>query len=154
MDRRKIDFIVGLFLLGAVTAVIIISLRAANLANIGGDGGAYRLRLLFDNIGSLNDSAPVKSSGVLVGRVRAIRYDGEEYRAEVDVAVENRFRFPTDSDFSIVSSNLLGDQYISIEPGGEEDFLESGESIVGNSALVLEDLIGKFLLDTAEEAPE
>ena len=89
-----------------------------------------------------------------MGRVRAIRYDGEEYRAEVDVAVENRFRFPTDSDFSIVSSNLLGDQYISIEPGGEEDFLESGESIVGNSALVLEDLIGKFLLDTAEEAPE
>ena len=110
--------------------------------------------MLFDNIGSLNDSAPVKSSGVLVGRVRAIRYNGEEYRAEVDIAVESHFRFPTDSDFSIVSSNLLGDQYISIEPGGEEDFLESGESIVGNSALVLEDLIGKFLLDTAEEAPE
>lgn len=154
MERRKIDFIVGLFVFGAMIAVIVISLRAANLANIGGDGDTYRLRLLFDNIGSLNDSAPVRSSGVLVGRVRAIRYDGEAYRAEVDVAVERRFRFPSDSIISIVSSNLLGDQYISIEPGGEEEFFESGAVVVGNSALVLEELIGKFLFDQAEETPQ
>lgn len=150
LSRKEIDFYVGIFVLVAVAAVIFIALRAANITDVTSEEG-YEVKILFDEIGSLSERAPVKSSGVRVGRVKSIAYNNEDYIAEVDIVLDNQYQFPTDSIFSIVSSNLLGGQYIAIEVGGEEEFVQGGEVIDGNSAIVLEALISKFLFDKAGE---
>lgn len=150
LSRHKLDFIIGLFVLCAAIGVVFIALRAANISDIS-DSDGYVVHVRFENIGTLAERAPVKSSGVLVGRVKSISYDSEEYQAVVDIVIQPRYRFPSDSIFSIVSSSLLGGQYVSIEVGGEEDFLQGNQTLRGNSALILEDLIGKFLFDNAGE---
>ena len=109
------------------------------------------IQAIFDNIGSLKLKAPVKSSGVIVGRVVDIAFSAEDYHAVVGLEIETNFTFPEDSDFSIVSSNLLGGQYVEIEPGAEEVMLATGDQVFGNSAIVLEHLISKFFFDKAEE---
>ncbi|MGI9298703.1 MAG: outer membrane lipid asymmetry maintenance protein MlaD [Gammaproteobacteria bacterium] len=148
-SRRRLDFIVGLFVAGAALCAVFIALRAAGIADV--SGGGYVVRAQFDQIGALPARAPVKSAGVRVGRVREVQFNDENFIAEVTMVIENEYLFPADSTFSIVSSNLLGGQYISINPGGAEENLQPGQIVVGNDAIVLEHLIGKFLFDKAGE---
>ncbi|MCH9704615.1 MAG: outer membrane lipid asymmetry maintenance protein MlaD [Proteobacteria bacterium] len=150
LSRHKLDFIIGLFVLCAAISVVFIALKTANITAVSGSNG-YHVQVEFDNIGSLVERAPVKSSGVLVGRVQKISYNSDDYIATVDIILENQYQFPADSIFSIVSSNLLGGQYIAIDVGGEEEFIENNQVFQGNSAIVLEELISKFLFDNAGE---
>lgn len=149
MTRNNIDFIVGLFVVCAAASVVFIALRAANLTEV--DTGGYSLQVRFENVGSLTQNAPVKSGGVPVGRVGRIVFDDDEYAARVEVRIDPQHEFPKDSILAIVSSNLLGGQYVAIEAGGDEEMLEDGDEVVGESALVLEHLISQFLLNKAEE---
>lgn len=151
LNRRFIDFAVGIFIVVAALGVIFIALRAANITDITADGG-YVVRIHFDNVGGLIERAPVKSSGVRVGRVQSIAYNDEDHIAIVSVVIEGRYKFPVDSIFSIVSSNLLGGQYIAVEVGGEDETIQNDAVVQGNSAIVLEELIQKFLFDTAGDA--
>ena len=150
LSRHRLDFIIGCFVLTALVGVVFIALRAANIADIS-TSNSYTVKIYFDNIGGLAARSPVKSSGVRVGRVKNISYDSNDHIAAVDIVIENRYVFPTDSIFSIVSSNLLGGQYIAIEVGGEDALFENGDETEGNSAIVLEELISKFLFDQAGE---
>ena len=149
MVRHNIDFIVGLFVVFAAVSVVFIALRAANLTEV--DTGGYTLSVRFENVGSLTEDAPVKSGGVPVGRVGRIVFDDDDYAARVEVTIDQRYKFPKDSILAIVSSNLLGGQYVAIEAGGDEEMLEGGDEVAGESALVLEHLISQFLLNKAEE---
>lgn len=148
-SRRRLDFIVGLFVAGAALCAVFIALRAAGITDV--SGGGYVIRAQFDQIGALPARAPVKSAGVRVGRVSRVEFNDEDFIAEVTMVIENEYRFPADSIFSIVSSNLLGGQYVAISPGGAEENLQPGQVVVGNSAIILEHLIGKFLFDKAGE---
>ena len=149
-SRTKIDFIVGLFVLGSIFALVFLALRSANLTEVSGNDG-YAVKVRFENIGSITERAAVKSSGVLVGRVKSIKYNSEDFVAEVYLVINEKYRFPADSIFSIVSSNLLGGQYISIEVGGDDETLADNAVIEGNSALILEHLISKFLFEKGAE---
>lgn len=150
LSRKQIDLYVGAFVLFAVAAVIFIALRAANITDVATER-AYSLTVIFDDIGGLSKRAPVKSSGVRVGQVRAVAYNDEDYHAEVEVVIDQQYQFPADSIFSIVSGNLLGGQYIAIEVGGEDEMLAADDVLYGESAIVLESLISKFLFDEAGE---
>ena len=148
LARHQLDFIIGLFVSLALVGAVFIALRAANITDVSSTEG-YRLHIKFDNIGNLVERAPVKSGGVLVGRVQRISYDSEEYIAVVDIVIQPQYQFPADSIFSVVSSSLLGGQYISVEVGGEDEMLEASQVVRGNSAIILEELISKFLFDNA-----
>ncbi len=148
--RHKLDFLVGCFVVGAALSVSFIALRAANIAAVS-DSGSYVIRAQFDEIGSLSPRAAVKSSGVHVGRVKNIEFNNEEFIAEVVLVIDQKYSFPDDSIFSIVSGNLLGGQYVSISPGGSETDLQQDATVSGDSAIVLEHLISKFLFDKAGE---
>lgn len=150
LSRRKIDIIVGLFVVFALASTTFIALRAANVTSFSKTEG-YSIFIMFENIGSVVERAPVKSSGVRVGQIKTIEYDKTDYVAKVEIVIENQYQFPTDSIFSIVSSNLLGGQYISIEVGGEQAMLQANDSLEGNSAIILEELISQFLFDKAGE---
>lgn len=149
-SRQTLDFAVGLFVLIAGLLVVFIALRAANLTDVAREDG-YSIRVQFEQIGSLSHRALVKSSGVQVGRVEEVRYNNSDFTAEVDLLINDGYRFPDDSIFAIESSNLLGGQYIAIEPGGSETNLSDGSVVSGNSAIVLEHLISKFLFEKAGE---
>lgn len=133
----------------AIVATVFIALRAANLTEFSDAG--YTIRLRFENVGSLAPRSPVKSSGVKVGQVQSIAFNSEDFVAEVEVAIFAGHHFPADSIFSIVSSNLLGGQYVSIEAGGEDEIISEGAVLDGNSAIVLEHLISEFVFDKAGE---
>ncbi len=148
--RAVLDFAVGLFIAGAILATGFIALRAANIA-WGSVSEGYVITAHFDHIGSLGPRAPVKSAGVRVGRVQSIEFNDEDFIAEVSLFIDGQYQFPADSTFAIVSGNLLGGQYVSITPGGGEENLEHNGVVFGESAIVLEHLIGKFLLDKADE---
>ena len=148
-SRERLDFIVGLFVLVAAIGVVFIALRAANIGDIGVEG--YEIRAQFEQVGGLTKRSPVRSAGVIVGRVRDIKFINEDFVAEVILVIERDYQFPVDSIFSIESSNLLGGQYVGIDPGGDEESLQSGAVVNGNSAIVLEHLISKFLFDKAGE---
>lgn len=150
MQRRNIDLWAGLLVIMGIISLVFIALRAANISNID-TSEAYRVQVSFENIGGIKVRSPVKSSGVLVGRVESVILDTELYEAVVGVAIQDSFQFPDDSSFSVVSTNLLGDQYIHVTAGGSEDMLADGDEVIGNSAIILEELIGKFLFDQAEE---
>ena len=151
MQRKDIDLLAGLLVIASVLALIFISLKAANTDSLGGGGETYLVDVSFENIGGIKEDSPVRSSGVLVGRVEDVRLDTDIYEAVVQVAINEQYRFPSDSSFSIVSTNLLGDQYIHVVAGANDENLQDGDSLIGNSALILEDLIGNFLVNKAEE---
>ena len=150
MDRDKIDLGAGLFIILAVISLIFIALRAANLTNVN-IATTYSLAVSFENIGGLKERSPVKSSGIVVGRITSLNLDQDNYEAIALLDIDSSFTFPEDSTFSVVSTNLLGDQYINIEAGGADKMLSDGDITVGNSAIILEDLISKFLFDEAAE---
>lgn len=153
MQAKSIDFWVGLFVIGGAVAVLFLALKAGNLASFSTEG-TYRVTARFDNIGSLKPRAPVKSAGVVVGRVAAIRFDDKIYQAVADIELETRYKFPKDSSAKILTAGLLGEQYLGLEPGGDPAMLAQNDRITSTqSAVVLENLISQFLFSKAAEGP-
>jgi len=152
MTRDKTDFWVGLFVLLGILALGFLALRAGNMSSFS-FAPTYQVRAHFDNLGGLKVRAPIKSSGVVVGRVSAIQFDNAAYQALVSLDIDSRYTFPADSSLSILTSGLLGEQYIGITPGGEEALLKNGSMAqFTQSAVVLEELISKFLYSSADQA--
>jgi phospholipid/cholesterol/gamma-HCH transport system substrate-binding protein len=152
MARRGIETLVGMFVLVGLLAVMFLALKAANLGSFNG-GDTYRVQARFDNIGGLKSRAPVRSAGVNVGRVVKISLDPKTFQGVVAMEIDREYQFPKDSSAKILTSGLLGDQYIGLEPGGAEDFLAPGQLITQTqSAVVLENLIGMFLSNKAADA--
>ena len=153
MARSKNDLWVGLFVMLGVLAVAFLALKSANLLSISTQP-TYRVSAKFDDIGSLKPKAAVKSAGVVVGRVAAISFDDETYQAQITLDMDKRFKFPKDSSLKILTSGLLGEQFIGIQPGYAEQMLAAGDKIGSTqSAVVLENLISQFLYSKAEEGP-
>ena len=151
MQHSKNDFWVGLFVLLGGAALVFLALQSANLLNLNFRSG-YTVTARFDNIGGLKPKAAVRSAGVVVGRVQSIGFDVTTYQARVTLELEKRYVFPKDSSLKILTSGLLGDQYIGIEPGADENNLaEDDKETATQSAVVLENLIGQFLYGKAEE---
>ena len=143
------DFWVGLFVIMGIAALMILSLKVGNL-NVYNPAQNYVISGNFENIGGLKVRAPVKSAGVVVGRVTDIQFSTQTYDAVVTMSMDSRFSFPKDTFASILTSGLLGEQYIGLAAGGDEAKLKDGDKIIKtNSAMVLEELIGRFLFDKA-----
>ena len=153
MNRQLLDFWVGLFVALGIVAAIFLSLRVANLTSLQG-GETYQVSAEFDNIGGLKVRAPVKSAGVTVGRVSAIRYDGDMHKAVVTMALDSEYEFSTDSSMSILTSGLLGEQYVGLQTGSDSEMLQEGDLVwLTSSAIVLETLIGQVLFSKAGDKP-
>lgn len=153
MSRTVLDLWVGVFVAIGIAALVFLSLKAGNLisSNV---GETYVLSAKFDNIGGLKVRAPVKSAGVVVGRVAAIGFDAKTYQAVVTLNVDKRYEFSKDTYAKILTSGLLGEQYIGLAVGGDLENLQPGEVIKKTqSAVVLEDLISQFLFSKAAETP-
>ena len=151
MQRSKVDFWVGLFVLIGAAAVLFLALQAANLLSLNFEQH-YRVVARFDNAGGLKPKAAVRSAGVVVGRVESITFDDTTFQASVTLALQSGYGFPKDSSMKILTSGLLGEQYIGIEPGGDERNLADGDVVTQTqSAMVLENLIGQFLFDRAAD---
>ncbi|WP_427914768.1 outer membrane lipid asymmetry maintenance protein MlaD [Ramlibacter sp. MMS24-I3-19] len=151
MDKSKNDVWVGLFVLVGAAALLFLALQSANLLSLSFQP-TYRVTAKFDNIGGLKRQAAVKSAGVVVGRVDSITFDDKSFQARVTLALENRYQFPKDSSLKILTSGLLGEQYIGVEAGSDDKNLAAGDTIASTqSAVVLENLIGQFLYSKAAE---
>lgn len=145
------DFWVGLFVLAGMVALLFLALKVGNMASFS-YADTYEVQARFDNIGGLKVRAPVKSAGVVVGRVKAIRFDDKTYQALVLIDMEKSYQFPKDSSAKILTSGLLGEQYIGLEAGGDAAMLAQNDRIKSTqSALVLETLISQFLFSKAAE---
>jgi phospholipid/cholesterol/gamma-HCH transport system substrate-binding protein len=154
MQKSRHDLWVGLFVLIGAAAILFLALKAGNLLSLSFDEG-YKVDARFDNIGGLKVRAPVKSAGVVVGRVAAIAFDDKTYQARVVLDLDKRFTFPKDSSAKILTAGLLGEQYIGIEPGAEEKLLAAGDVIrMTQSAVVLENLISQFLFNKAADGAD
>ena len=150
MRQKNLELMVGLFMALGLAAFRLLALNASDLPSIGNDQG-YRITARFENIGGLKVRAPVTLGGVRIGRVIGIDLDRQSYEAVVTLSIDPRYdRLPTDSGASILTSGLLGEQYVGLEPGGMESYLKDGGVIkLTQSALVLEKLIGRVLTSTA-----
>jgi phospholipid/cholesterol/gamma-HCH transport system substrate-binding protein len=152
MSKRGIETMVGLFVLLGLAGALFLALKAANLASFGERKG-YTVSAKFDNIGGLKPRAPVRSAGVTVGRVKRIALDLKTYQGVVTMEIDDDVHFPKDSSAKILTSGLLGDQYIGLEPGADEKELAAGDVIrQTQSAVVLENLIGQMIFNKAAEA--
>jgi len=152
MGKKSIETLVGVFVLLGILGLLFLAFKAANLGSFGG-GDTYTLLAKFDNIGGLKVRAPVRSAGVTVGRVAAITLDPKTYQGVVRLDMQRAVQFPIDSSARILTSGLLGDQYIGLEAGGDEKVLAPGETIKQTqSAVVLESLISQFLFNKAADA--
>ena len=152
MGKKTVETFVGIFVLLGMLGLVFLALKAANLGTFNA-GDTYTLYARFDNIGGLKVRAPVKSAGVTVGRVAAISLDPKRYQGVVRIEVQHDVQFPTDSSARILTSGLLGDQYLGIEPGAEEKSFVAGDEIKQTqSAVVLESLISQFLFSKAADA--
>lgn len=150
MGNQKTDVWVGLFVLLGIVALVFLALRVGNLSSFS-FAPNYSVQARFDNIGGLKVRAPVKSAGVVVGRVADIRFDDQTYQAIVTLNLEQMYEFPTDTSASILTSGLLGEQYIGLDAGADDRMLSTGDSItLTQSAIVLERLISQFLYGSAE----
>ncbi|RXZ44055.1 outer membrane lipid asymmetry maintenance protein MlaD [Crenobacter cavernae] len=151
MKRTTIDLWVGVFVAIGIAAVVFLSLKVANLTTVSAEQ-TYPIVAEFDNIGGLKVKAPVKSAGVVVGRVAAIQLDAKSYRARVSLQLDKQYRFSRDASAEILTSGLLGEQYVGLTQGGDPDDLAAGGQItLTSSAVVLEQLIGKFMTNFAEK---
>ena len=150
MNSRAVDFWVGLFVLVGFAALLFLALKVGNLG-VGDAADSYVLTANFNNIGSLKVRAPVRAAGVTVGRVQAIDFDSSEYQATVTMAVTGAYKFPADTSASILTSGVLGENYIGFEAGGDNKMLKSGDKLrITQSAVLLEQVIGRFLYDKAQ----
>lgn len=147
MKRVTLDLWVGIFVLVGICATLFLALQVAARSNLGlGSGGDYTLYAKFSNIGSLKVDAPVKVSGFLVGKVSNIFLDPKTYQAVVKMQIDNQYKFTEDTSAQILTTGLLGEQYIGLQAGSSESFLSNNGYIqITSSALVLENLIGKFM---------
>ena len=151
MKRTTVDLWVGVFVTAGVIALFTLALKVGNATTVSASNG-YTVFAEFDNIGGLKVRAPVKSAGVVVGRVERIVLDQQKFMANVSIRIDNHYKFPKDSTAAILTSGLLGEQYIGLEAGGETANLAPGERIkLTQSAVVLEKLIGQFLYGKAAE---
>jgi phospholipid/cholesterol/gamma-HCH transport system substrate-binding protein len=152
MNTRTLELLVGLFVAAGFAALFMLAMSVSNLSTYGG-GDGYTIKARFDNIGGLKTRSPVSASGVRVGQVTDIQYDSEGYEAIVTMSILPQYdKFPVDTAASILTSGLLGEQYVGLEPGAEEDYLASGSEVdITQSALVLEQIIGQFLYSKADE---
>jgi phospholipid/cholesterol/gamma-HCH transport system substrate-binding protein len=154
MHRKIIDVWVGLFVLLGAAALLFLALQAGNMSTLSFTK-TYAVTGKFDNIGGLKPQAPVKSAGVVVGRVGEISFDDKTYQAQVRLDLDQSYQFPKDSSLKILTAGLLGEQYIGIEPGGDTKNLVDGDRIARTqSATVLEDLINQFIYSKAAEGKE
>lgn len=152
MNTRNIEILVGLFVVMAVLAMVMLSLKVSNLASYGSEGDVYEIRAEFENIGGLKVRSPVSAGGVRVGKVADISYNNEQFTAVVTMLIEGGYQFPLDTSASVLTAGLLGEQFIGLEPGGDEEFLSQGGEIeLTQSALILEQIIGQLLYSKAQE---
>jgi phospholipid/cholesterol/gamma-HCH transport system substrate-binding protein len=151
MQRSKNDVWVGLFVLLGAAAILFLALKSANLLSLNFKS-TYKVSARFDNIGGLKRQAAVKSAGVVVGRVESVTFDDKTFQATVNMAMQSQYQFPKDSNLKILTSGLLGEQYICIEAGADAENLANGDRIATTqSAVVLENLISQFLFSKAAE---
>jgi phospholipid/cholesterol/gamma-HCH transport system substrate-binding protein len=151
MQRKSLDFWVGLFVLLGAAALFFLAMKAGNMSSLSFEQ-TYAVTTKFDNIGGLKPRAPVKSAGVVVGRVGDIKFSDKSFQAIVTLNMDSRYKFPKDSSAKILTSGLLGEQYIGVEPGGDTNNLAAGDNIkMTQSAIVLENLISQFLFSKAAE---
>ncbi|MCF8160043.1 MAG: outer membrane lipid asymmetry maintenance protein MlaD [Polaromonas sp.] len=151
MQRSKNDVWVGLFVLIGAVAILFLALQSANLLSLSFQK-TYQVKAKFDNVGGVKPKAAVRSAGVVVGRVDNIVFDDKSFQAVVTLALESRYVFPKDSSLKILTSGLLGEQYLGIEAGAEEKTLVAGDTISSTqSAVVLENLISQFLFSKAAD---
>ena len=154
MNRRSLDIWVGFFVALGFAALMFLALRVASSATFAAADG-YEVKAKFDNIGGLKVRAPVKSAGVVVGRVAGIRFDNESFEAVVTMNVDKRYSFPKDTAAKILTSGLLGEQYVGLSAGGDAVSLKDGDTLkITQSAIVLESLISQFLYSKAAEGGE
>ena len=151
MKKQSLDIWVGLFVALGLLALLFLALKAGNMSAFTFQP-TYQVSARFDNIGGLKPRAPVKSAGVVVGRVAEIRFDNQTYQATVIMNLEDRYKFPKDSSAKILTSGLLGEQYIGLEAGGDMDMIAQGSKLSQTqSAIVLENLISQFLYNKASD---
>lgn len=151
MERTKIDLWVGIFAAISVAALLGLAMKVGNLttSNI---GETYTVIAGFQNVGGLKPRSPVKSAGVVVGRIDAIQFDSATYEAKVTLKLDKRYQFPKDTFANIYTAGLLGEQYIGLEAGGDEEYLQNNDRILQTQdAVVLEKMIGQFLYSKASE---
>jgi phospholipid/cholesterol/gamma-HCH transport system substrate-binding protein len=152
MNKRGLETLVGLFVLLGFAGMVFLALKAANLTTVGGQQG-YTVTAKFDNIGGLKPRSAVRSAGVTVGRVQTIALDKQTFQGVVTMEIDANVQFPKDSSAKILTSGLLGDQYIGIEPGSsDENLAANGRITQTQSAVVLENLIGQLVTSKAGEA--
>jgi phospholipid/cholesterol/gamma-HCH transport system substrate-binding protein len=154
MQRKSLDVWVGLFVVLGAAALMFLAIKAGNLSSFS-LAPTYRVISKFDNIGGLKPQAPVKSAGVVVGRVAEVGFDDKTFQASVVLNMDSAYQFPKDSSLKILTSGLLGEQYIGISPGGDTKNLANGDKITSTqSAVVLEDLISQFLYSKAADGKD
>jgi phospholipid/cholesterol/gamma-HCH transport system substrate-binding protein len=151
MNKTILDLWVGVFVVAGVGALLFLALKVGSMSAVNASD-SYQVSASFDNIGGLKPRAPVKSSGVVVGRVSNIAFDTTRYVAVVTMRIDKRYDFPKDTSASILTSGLLGEQYVGLEAGGDSVKLQNNDKItITQSAVVLENLIGQFLYGKAQE---
>ena len=154
MSRTALDLWVGIFVAIGIVALLFLALKVGNLSS-SRLSDTYALQARFDNIGGLKVRGPVKSAGVVVGRIVDIKFDATTYEAVVNMEVDGRYRFPKDTIAAIYTSGLLGEQFVGFESGGDEKMLKAGDTLTKTqSAVVLEKLISQFLFNKAAEGQE
>lgn len=154
MNRATIDLWVGVFVAAGFAALLFLAMKVGNLASFS-TAQMYQVQAKFANIGGLKVRAPIKSAGVVVGRVADVRFDNESYEAIVTMNVDGRYQFPRDTVAKILTSGLLGEQYIGLEAGGDGVMLKNSDRLrMTQSAVVLENLISQFLFNKAQEGKD
>ena len=152
MGKKSIETLVGGFVLLGMLGLVFLALKAANLGSLGGSD-AYTVQARCHNIGGLKARAPVRAAGVTVGRVKSIVLDPKSFQGVVTLDIDKSYKFPKDTAAKILTAGLLGDQYVGLEPGGDDKDLAAGETIAQTqSAVVLENLIGQFISGKADSA--
>lgn len=153
---KTIDTLVGLFVASGIIALFFLAMQVSNLGTFVDQDDGYLITARFENSGGLKERSSVSVAGVRIGRVSSIEFDKDSYESVVKMRIDNKFdTLPEDTTASIYTAGLLGEQYVSLEPGGSKDFLQNGSEIdITQSALVLEELIGQFLFNEAEKDNE
>lgn len=153
MKRLTIDFTVGIFILLGICSIAFLALRVAATSNLSsGSLNTYTVYADFTNIGSLRINAPVKVSGFVVGRVNNITLDQKTYQAVVTMSLDSQYKFSTDTSAQILTTGLLGEQYIALQSGSDSNYLQNDSTItITSSAMILENLIGKFMTNVGSK---
>ncbi len=151
-NTKTQDTLVGLFVAGGIAALFFMALQISNLSSFNKDD-AYTITARFDNTGGLKTKSPVTVAGVRIGRVANISLDKDSFESVVEMHIKSRIKLPDDTSASIFTAGLLGEQYISLEPGGSEDNIPpDGKIDITQPAIVLEELIGQLLFKDSEAA--